>query len=112
MRIVTTIPFIGCTVGLAYAGPVDTKQVSVESLARSVTATTAHAASALIKGEGAETRTVKLVRVPGKAKPQKLAYQGLTRQKMHLRSGSAKTSTRIHIGYPQCADSAAETEKT
>ena len=105
IRRATAILFIVCSLGVAHAGPVNTKQASVESLARSVTVTTANASSAVIKGQPSQTQRIKLVRTPGEAKPQKLAYQGLTRQKMHLRSGSAKTSTRIRIGYPQCAES-------
>ena len=104
MRITATIVVIFGMIGAAQAGPVDAKQASVDSLARTVTLSTVRGAEALVKGQRSGATEVKLVRTKGADAPEKLAYQALTRQKMQLRTGSAKTATLIRVSYPPCAN--------
>ena len=104
MNIVKAMVFCFGFVGLAHAGPVDKKQISTETLADSVASSIVSDATALAKTERVATTQLKLVRRADAHRSQQVAYQGLTRQKMQLRTRGRRTATLIRAGYPQCVE--------
>ena len=102
MRVVAATFFCLGIVGTVHAGPVEKKQLSAESLVHSVAVSIGSAANALAKAERINATQLKLVRTSDLSRPQQIAYQGLTRSKTQLRTGTARAATVIRIGYPRC----------